>query len=81
MIYGFSPHSPAATEALRTEVLPCRRKGCGCIPYDHSKHSKKAREARIAREASLNETADVLVDLIGAAVVRTAGLEPATSSL
>lgn len=78
MIYGFSPHSPEATERLEAQVLPCRRKGCGCIPYDHSTHSKKAREAR---EAAAAETPAVQVDLIGAAVVRAAGLEPATSSL
>ena len=49
MIYGYAPHSPTVTESLRTAQLPCRRKGCGCIPYDHSIHSKKAREAREAQ--------------------------------
>lgn len=67
MIYGFSPHSPEATERLMGDVLPCRRKGCGCIPYDHSKHSKKAREAREAAEARLHAIADTVGDLIAAA--------------
>lgn len=47
MIYGFSPHPTATTEHLKAAGVPCRRKDCGCVPYDHKVHSKKAREARV----------------------------------
>lgn len=44
-VYGHAPHHPDVTAHLRENHLPCRRLGCGCVPWREVAkfHKRRAR--------------------------------------